>query len=195
MALVERDSPYDGPVIVKTDLNAAGNPERVAQRWGRGRAARAWGKVLDRVFPRRPTGPFWRNGYPVFSSKAQVPSWVWARPDLVVQRFVADSLGDGEYAQRQWTFFGESEVNTVRVLSEPNRATARFTGMRPGGAVPPELRELRLEMGFDFGTFDYFLEGGRPIVIDVNKTPTYLLANPLRREALPHLADGLKGWL
>ncbi len=195
VGLLERDSPYDGPVIVKTDLNARGNPERIAQQWRRGRAARVREKLLDRVFPRRPTGRLWREGYPVFSSKARVPSWVWARPDLVVQRFITDHIGGGEYALRQWTFFGASELNVVRVLSGSNRPGARFTSMRPAGEVPPELRALRLEMGFDFGKFDYFLEDGRPTVIDVNKTPTYGLTSALRREALPHLADGLKRWL
>jgi hypothetical protein len=195
VGLVERDSAYDGPVIVKSDLNAGGSPEHAAWQWGRTRAARAWSRLLDHVAASRPLGRQWRETYPVYPSKAQVPAWVWKRPDLVVQRFVADPLGGGEYALRQWTFFGESELSVVRGLSGPDRATAKFTTMRPGGDVPAELRALRREMRFDFGRFDYFLEDGRPMVIDVNKTPTYRLSSPLRREGLPRLAEGLKAWL
>lgn len=37
--------------------------------------------------------------------------------------------------------------------------------------VPPELREARRRLGFDYGKFDYGIVDGSMVLYDVNRTP------------------------
>ena len=38
--------------------------------------------------------------------------------------------------------------------------------------VPEELRQIRRDLKFDFGKFDYTMVDGRPVLFDANRTPT-----------------------
>ena len=38
--------------------------------------------------------------------------------------------------------------------------------------MPDELRVVRAALGFDYGKFDFVLRNGKPILLDVNRTPT-----------------------
>ena len=40
------------------------------------------------------------------------------------------------------------------------------------GEVPDELRQIRRELKFDYGKFDYTMVDGRPVLFDANRTPT-----------------------
>lgn len=59
--------------------------------------------------------------------------------------------------------------------------------------APEALKALRRELGFDYGKFDYVEHGGRPILLDANRTPVYR-GDP----DAPHivrLARGIRGFL
>jgi hypothetical protein len=194
---VERGDLYDGPVVVKTDLNAGGIPERMTRRHDQAWPARVAGSVLDRLLPRRPTGRrwHWNRPYPAYPRKSAVPGWVWRRPDLVVQRFVPESAGPG-YVLRVWYFLGDADFHLARYARDPWFAGGRATEAALLGEVPPELRDFRARWGFDLGKFDYVLSEGRPILLDANKTPTFGLdATPFHQAAVPRLAEGIDRWL
>jgi hypothetical protein len=38
--------------------------------------------------------------------------------------------------------------------------------------VPAELLQIRKAWQVDFGKFDYVLHDGKPVLLDINKTPT-----------------------
>ena len=194
---VGRDDLYDGPVIVKTDLNARGVPERRARRHEQAWPARVAANVLDRLMPRRPTGRWWRwdRPYPAYPRKSAVPGWVWRRPDLVVQRFVPEPAGPG-YVLRIWYFLGDVDLHLARYAHDPWFAGGRGTQAALLGEVPPELRDFRARWGFDLGKFDYVLSEGRPVLLDANKTPSFGLgATPFHGAALPRLAESIERWL
>jgi hypothetical protein len=193
---VAREDAYDGPVIVKTDLNARGIPERLARRAGQSRVARLWDRVLDHAFPRRPTGRLWHRRYPVFRDRRAVPGWVWRRADLVVHRWMPEPAPEGGYVTRSWRFLGDRTWDTRRLNPGPHFTKGTGAGVTvPGTPAPPELPALRTALGFDFGKFDYVIHQGRPVVLDVNHTPGDIPATGLPREAIPWLAEGLARWL
>ena len=37
--------------------------------------------------------------------------------------------------------------------------------------MPVEIAEERRRLGFDYGKFDFVVHGGRPILLDANRTP------------------------
>jgi hypothetical protein len=194
---VSRHDAYDGPVIVKTDLNAGGVPERVSRRHGQAWPARLAGTVLDNVFPRRPTGRWWHRDrtYPIFPTKRAVPSWVWRRPDLLVQRFVPEPAARG-YALRVWFFMGDADLHFIHYARDPLVKLGRGAGADLLGDVPPELQAIRANLGFDFGKFEYVLWEGKPALLDANKTPSFgVEATPFHRPALLRLARGIERWL
>lgn len=194
---VSHHDAYDGPVIVKTDLNAGGVPERVSRRHGQTWPARLAGTVLDHVFPRRPTGRWWHRDrtYPIFPNKSAVPSWVWRRTDLLVQRFVPERAARG-YALRVWFFMADADLHFIRYARDPMVRLGQATGADLLDEVPTELQAIREILGFDFGKFEYVLWEGKPVLLDANKTPSYGLdATPFHRSALPRLARGIERWL
>ena len=166
--LVGRDDPYDGPVIVKTDLNHGGQSERrlrLAQR--RHRFARLR-EAADRWLPRP-----WRSlgDYQVFERKAQVPGWVWRRRDLVVERFFFERFGEG-YQLRQWFFLGDRGLVSKMFGPTPYvKWNPPHTYFTYDHNVPPALWQRRRELGMDFGKIDFLLQGDETIVLDVNPTP------------------------
>jgi len=183
--LLRRDSPWDGPVIIKTDANFHGLPEASARGPGR----------LDRLRQRLP----WRlarqlpaNDYPVLPHRDRVPGWVWRRQDLVVERFIPERDGSA-YVLRMYLFFGDRGI-VYRMVSD--RPVIKAQGILAFEAdyrePPPEIAEARRSLGFDFGKFDYVLHEGRPVLLDVNKTPA---VSGKRRERTAYLAQGLSGFL
>lgn len=129
-----------------------------------------------------------QQDYPVLNSIAAVPGWVWKREDLIVERFMPERDGD-LYSIRGWLFFGDRGY-AYRLFSKSPivkvGTTIRYDIL---DHVPPELEILRKAHGYDFGKFDYVEVEGRPVVIDMNKTPTTIAKPDSPR--LIDLAEGL----
>ncbi|MBY6153565.1 hypothetical protein KUV47_10110 [Vannielia litorea] len=182
-ALLDRDSAYEGPVFVKSDLNAMGRPERRQNRSARRRL---------RPLPHKAVGEL--RPYQRYESLIEVPPEVWSDPTLVVERFMAEQLEDG-WASRNYVFCGPVERCTVH-LSPHATAKAADIYKSTTTEVPEELRALRRKMGFDYGKFDFFMEDGVPVLVDANKTPGMPNSNPelrARIEAANTLfADGVE---
>lgn len=183
--LLDAASPWDGPVILKTNANFHGLPEASANPpW--------WLERLRRQLPWRLSRQLPANDYPVLPHRDRVPAWVWRRQDLVVERFIPERAG-GNYVLRMYLFFGDRGV-VYRM--EADRPVIKAKGIVSFESTydepPPEIAEARQALGFDFGKFDYVLHEGRPVLLDINKTPA---VSGKRRERSTYLAGGLAGIL
>ena len=166
--LVRDGDGYRGPVIVKTNRNYGGVPEShcdrrsTLQRYLRAARRRmhwSWRSELD----------VWK--YPIFDSPSRVPLPVWFNPDLVVERFLPERSGD-LYCMRMWTFLGDAEENITMFARQPI-IKSRVAIRKEKTEVPPELRQMRRELGFDYGKFDYGIVDGRVVLYDANRTPVF----------------------
>lgn len=191
--LVERGDGYDGAVMIKTDGNCGGLPER----FGRydtpvvGTARRVW----DRFGPWQLTNVFRYGTYPVLASPADVPRSVWSNPALVVEQFTPERHGNA-YACRSWTFLGDREINRLTLGPSPVVKRGSATITTDAGEVPDEVREARRRLGLDYGKIDYVIVDEVPIVFDANLTPTYGVASaPTIRQLADKLAAGIEPWL
>jgi hypothetical protein len=189
---VRQGDGYEGPVIVKTNRNFGGTMEaRLA----------AEGPILSRFALRlRNRLPWsWRSSlpvaeYPVFESPTQVPQVAWHNPDLIVERFLPE-YHDGHYCLRNWTFLGDKEIITMAYSAKPIVKSRNIIHREPLTEVPDDLRQLRRDLGFDFGKFDYSIVDGKAVLFDANRTPS--LGSLPRKEFLAHaqlLAEGIKAF-
>ncbi|MGO8994647.1 MAG: hypothetical protein ACLQVI_15130 [Polyangiaceae bacterium] len=174
---------YRGPVIVKTNANAAGLPERF-------HAAVAHRKGL----PAPPAVRFMTARYPVYESIARVPSTLRLDPGFVVERFVPER-GEGGYYVRHWLFVGARERCTRTFGPHPVVRGADATE-RVSVPVPDELRAMRRALGFDYGKLDFVVHDGEVVLLDANRTPT--AGGPFSdavRAYMTELADGVTALL
>ena len=177
--LLEPNSPWRGRVIIKTDLNSMGIRETQLASQGR--------------FPQDQA--FLIREYPILDSLKEVPAQVWANRHLVVEKFQPEMI-DGFYCLRTWMFLGSGETNSLSYSIEPIVKASTVVKREALDDVPLLLRELREELGFDFGKFDYALVDGEVVLYDANRTPT--LGAFSREQVLPRLrplAAGLQSLL
>jgi hypothetical protein len=189
--LVRSPGEYDGPVVVKTNLNSQGWPETAhGHSWLRlalACATLAWRMKLARAATAH-------HGYRTYERPGDVPPNVWSDPGLVVEKFLPERDENGYYL-RTWLFFGDRECCN-RVRSSSPIVKGRAVMDRTPVPVPPELRARRRELGFDYGKFDFVLRDGVPVLFDANRTPGLppSLRAPLRDDIL-HLARGIKAYV
>lgn len=185
---VSAQDSWDGPVIIKTNLNHFGIPEN--------RAAPADPREINR---RRMAELSWRSArrlprkrYPIVHSIAQVPRWVWEDDSLVVERFLPERDGD-LYCLRGWMFFGSRGYGWRLRATDPLVKVGSRVDHSYLTEVPDDLADLRHRLGFDFGKFDYVMHGDRAIVFDVNKTPS--LSGPPDSPRIVNLSHGIEDFL
>jgi glycosyltransferase involved in cell wall biosynthesis len=192
--LVTKDGGHDGPVILKTNLNCGGIPELL-----HGRPGSVMGRLTTHAMRKLPwilSGVLEPNDYKVYPNVASVPWPVWWNRRFVVERFLPERDGD-LYCLRQYLFFGDAEINTLLLSDSPVVKAKSVLERRPVPEVPEALREIRRTLGFDYGRFDYVMNGDEVVVFDVNRTPAYhpaRLSVPYKSMA-EHLAKGLAGIL
>jgi hypothetical protein len=189
--LVTRPTDHDGPVIVKTNRNAGGQPEfdRVHDK---GRVAQAALAVARRL-PWALTGMI--GDYKIFDHPSLVPRAVWRNSLLVVEKFLPERQ-EGLYCLRQYTFLGNSEINTLAFSVDPIVKARTVIRRQVLSEPPPGIREIRTVLGFDYGKFDYVLQDGRVVLFDANRTPTYDPASPAGSASalIIGLARGIHGF-
>jgi len=157
---------YSGPVIVKTKNNCGGLPEmrlRIdpAKLQEVLNAQTTWDKVEGMVH------------YPIFDSLQQVPPSIWKNKHLIVEKFLPERSDDGHFFVREWIFLGTREIHFMNISPAPivkGKNVIRREYLPPD-SVPAELEALRKKMGFDYGKFDYVMYNGKPVLLDVNRTP------------------------
>ncbi len=156
--LLAQDENWDGPVMLKSNLNHNGYPEarHNARAAGAGRA------------PPHPDAEI-IGEYTVLPTLADVPKTAWEDRHCVIERFLPELDPQG-YALRSWVFMGNAERCTRRVSTDP---VVRSLNCFPPTAVeiPGSLRAERARLGFDYGKFDFVMNEGKAILLDVNRTP------------------------
>jgi hypothetical protein len=185
--LVGRRSPYQGPVIVKTNLNSAGIPERKLLSRGR------WHRIRARLLLRRADQPLeYVKRYAVYESFRAIPADVLARGGTVVERFRAETEGEWYFTRRCFVL-GERAISYRMGDTQPFvEAGKSFEWIENC----PEVLAVARQVGLDFGVIDYTLHDGEVAVFDVNKTVGIgrMLNDAARRDydrILGHLAPGL----
>lgn len=187
---LSRDGDWDGPVIVKTDLNHFGLPEGLACLPPEHHMPSPRVRLTAR--PWQLAGQLPDRHYPVVPSIRDVPGWVWRNPAYIVERFMPERDGD-LYCIRGWMFLGSFSygwrlLGTDHMVKAGNLVRHEFID-----DVPDELIDLKQRAGFDFGKFDYVMHEGKPIVLDLNKTPAY--AGDPDSPRLTHLSRGIEEFL
>lgn len=191
---------YRGAVIVKTDLNAGGSPERGIRR--RTEPTLLW--VTRQVFRRVARSLSWCDygdrivspyKYEVYPTAGHVPEDIYQDPRLIVEKFVPERRGKW-YHHRRYFFLADAEVNQLWLGTKPicandiDGVTKDVAEVTP---IPQALRDFRRELGIDYGKIDYVLgEKGDVIVFDVNKTPSGMCRNPAYDEWLSKLCGDLE---
>jgi hypothetical protein len=172
--LVSADDPYRGPVIVKSDANYAGLPERMlAAPESRG-APEIWRTLFSRPAvaaaearqPLRFDGP---ADYRIYDSPLDVPPEYFRCESLVVEKFLPEREGR-LYCVRNYQFLGDRET-CVRIASEHPIVKSDNRSAREVVEPHPEIVAMRKTLLFDYGKFDYVVHEGKAILLDINKTP------------------------
>ena len=186
---VTRGDAWGGPVIVKSNLNYGGTPERDLLGpawWERGlfrKLLRAAAR-RDRRTRFHPFLPVRPDRYPVFDSVADLPRGTFLNPRLHVERFRPERDGD-MYCLRSYLFAGSAEVNIRYTCPNPVVKAAGIVD-RKDVPVPEELREFRARNGFDYGKFDHVIVDGHVHLLDINRTPSLV--------ALPEYSERQMGY-
>lgn len=141
---------YEGKVIVKSDLNSAGQPER----------RRVYG---PHALPFR--GPL---DYRIYNHANEVPMVCYSRPDLVVEKFLPE-MEDGLYCVRNFQFLGDHTF-CMRLKSKSPIVNGNTHTSMEEVEPDPAIVAMRHKLKFDYGKFDYVVVDEKPILLDVNKT-------------------------
>jgi hypothetical protein len=152
-ARVTRDCDYAGSVIVKSNVNYAGCPERrLGVRTGCG--ADEFQTPSD---------------YRIYRSVSHVPERFFEGEDFIVERFIPEHE-DGRYHMRAFHCLGHSYTCVRGASADPIVNGSTMVGterIEPH----PELFELQRELRIDYGKLDYVVHDGAVSLLDVNKTP------------------------
>ncbi len=179
--LVSSDDPYQGKVIVKTNLNFGGIPEF---GWFRYYVSTIFSPFAGRRV--KMINPY---KYPVFDNKEEVPETVWQNKNLIVEKFLPE-FENGLFYVRCWVFLGDQNWAGRFGAREPIVKFSRMVTEVEEISVPDELLQFRMKNNLDYGRIDFVMHDSRPVVLDVNKT-IGCAANPEPyNSVLCHLAKG-----
>lgn len=167
--ILKKDDTYPGRVIVKTDANYGGISEYLIGM----KNDNSKNPEMELTRPWRKREILMSQEYPVFDSIRDVPCGVWKNKKLIVEKFQAEVMANGDYRVRAYLFFGQQELGMW--FSSPDPVIKGGTSSDRGvlDEVPEKLREVRRETGFDYGRFDYTEIDGRVVLFDINKTPAF----------------------
>lgn len=193
---VRRDSPDTGPVIVKTNRNHGGLPER---RLSAPPVRRALGQRVSNPLRRVLRTPVeWERiqwldteSYRIFAALRDVPDGVFENDNLLVERFVPEKEGR-RYAIRYGYVLGSREI-TLRLVSQDPIIKGGNAERCDEVESPLGLAQLRRRIGLDYGKVDFVLHGGRFIPLDINPTPAAatLEEHGFLERVSSHLAEGI----
>ncbi len=197
--LLTPDDTWSGPVIVKSDLNTAGRPERLQwqpqwlhQHGAYVRAERHLHHAWERFRGRVPMDS--SSDYRVYDRLHEVPARFFGDPGLVVERFMPES-SNGEFHVRIFQFLGSAWSCTR--FSGPKVIVNDATLTRIEPIEPhPEVLTWPARYGIEYGKLDYVETAEGPVLLDVNKT-TGCAANPDERTLADrrHRATGIRDFL
>jgi hypothetical protein len=197
--ILRRDDSHAGPVIIKTDFNSGGLPEkRLSSKMYllRALSSKLSGPISSKLKQGFPDSSAWADvkylkasNYPVFPSLQDVPGEIFDNKNLVVEKFLPE-VQDGCYCVRYYHFLGDREV-TELFKSNQEIVKGSDNGQLLDGPVPPELHAIRQQLGMDYGKIDYVLRDGKVVLLDVNRTPGIYGKGKLVKKISHGLANGI----
>jgi len=163
--LVKQDDVYSGKVIVKTDLNFGGSPERILRRH-----RSPWRRLASRFVRAHTIGASLKthSKYRIYDRLTDVSPAVFERDDLVVEKFLPEQEGNFFFV-RNYEFLGDSATCTRLASRDPivkDQTIVWIEEIEPH----PEIVQARKRLNFDYGKFDYVIYDGQPVLLDANKT-------------------------
>jgi hypothetical protein len=195
--LLRQGDSWDGSVIVKSDLNYNGQPERTLHQDWLKRHFRRWREICDFVARKAGRqGPFksWRD-YQVFERLKDVPRNLTQNRHVVVERFRPEIEG-GLYHLRIYQFLG-NRWSCMR-LASPEPLVKAETCVRVEQVEPhAEIVAWRKTLRMDYGKLDYVIDNGEVVLLDVNKTTgaSRHMAGAELRAMRRYQAEGLYSFL
>lgn len=191
--LLQPGDSWDGPVVVKTDNNAAGYPEHDRA----GLLAKVHRKLIAAMYRLKLEEPIsllrTTLDYPVYDHLREVPRSYFYNPSLVVQKFMPEKE-DGFYCVRYMEFLGEHITCTRLKGKHPIVKRKNAEEVEVDIEPHPEIVAMRDRLQIDYGKFDYVVSDGEAILLDVNKTVGYtpsVQETDERRELRRYRAEGL----
>lgn len=162
---------YLNPVIVKTDNNHGGRPDRRLQK--KYDPISMFCRQIKKRCPWQITGILDPENYQIYPKSYMVPHSVWQNNNLVVEKLCTEKEGN-LYLLRQWIFFGSKEI--CRVLLSPNPVihAGDVVAKRYSTNIPQNLRKARKKFGFDYGKFDFIIRDGKAVLFDTNFTQSFM---------------------
>jgi hypothetical protein len=163
---------YEGRIIVKSDMNYAGQPERKLLGTALSRLAfRISLRLPHRRAERGEQEPNFKSplDYMIRDSSQVIPQSWFSRGDILIEKFVPE-IQEGLFCQRVYHFLGDRGVCILRKSKNPI-INASNAVSRTQVDVHPEIVALARRLNFDYGKFDYVLRDGEPLLLDANKTP------------------------
>lgn len=200
--LVHRGDGYAGPVIVKTTRNCGGWADAAYTDIAGPSLARRVVRKLQTLPRLEPYMQSWARElehYPIYDSPQLVPRGVWRNQNLVVERYTPERRGD-EYVMRMWVVLGERSLGRALASPDPYVKDRQAT-LEQMPDAPPEVRTWPSSLGLDYGKLDFLMHTEahgvrRPVLIDVNTTPT-VSGNPRSKKYVTQnedLARGIAAW-
>lgn len=189
-SLIHPDDVWEGPVIVKSDLNYGGKPERDKKR----AAERFLWRVAERTCRRFriPISHPKPLNYTVFSSYAEVPKSLVNKRGIVIEKFTPE-IDDGLYRIRIHQVLGDRWTST-RLASREPIVKAHNNLLSEEVEPHPIVDKWRQDLRVDYGKLDYVVVDGEAILLDVNKTIGTLARDDASGSVLSmrrHLAEGI----
>ena len=161
--LLSVEDTYNGPVIVKTDLNCAGRPEfnlSYSSRWRR--------QLTRRILKfTKPSTIESSLEYCVYPSLSNVPTFIFDDSTLIVEKFLPER--DGENYQSRFVWFLGDRMEFSRLTSTSpivKGVNASHEHIEPDEA----LLSFRKKFSLDYGKIDYVYHQEELVILDINKT-------------------------
>ena len=174
--IVTQDDGWQGPVIVKSDLNYGGAQE-LTRRRSKVRSKsifEAWWPIIRKLRSRinwlrgtaNPIGSV--SDYKIYDGLSLVPPSRVADQRLVIEKFLPE-FENGLYFLRVYEFLGDRWICL--------RMASRSPIVKAGNCVSIEqiephqkIIEWRKSLNMDYGKLDYVMSDGQPVLLDANKT-------------------------
>lgn len=167
--LLKKGDSYDGPVIIKSNNNSAGIPERTRA----GLFGRIHEKTLRAIhrFRGEATPLTIRTAldYKVYDHLREVPRIYFYHPGLVIQKFTPEM--DENFFYTNSIFFLGDQISCGRLKAKnPIVKDDTLIDLERNVEPHPDILALRKKLKFDYGKFDYVIHQGDAILLDANKT-------------------------
>lgn len=190
--LLKRNDSWRGPVIVKSNCNFAGRPERRAanQKTKTSLQKLQHKLMLKTGLKHRPL--IWtKEDYKIFDSLTDTPK-AYFHKDYVVQKFTPE-LRNGEYVLREYYFLGDQSYHNMETSGKAVITSGTQIESGYNQSTPTALLDMRHEIGLDYGKIDYAIVDGEVVIFDANKTVgTRMPPSENTVKMANHLASGLQ---